>query len=83
MSRNLNWQIFKYFNMKTFIRFFVQLFLGLGLFVIGVTNAEALMNWGVVWMMLYWLFFVIVNLASLFFIGPPPLYGRFVGRDRR
>lgn len=69
--------------MKTFIRFFVQLFLGLGLFVIGVTNAEVMMNWGVVWMMLYWLLFVIVNLASLFFIGPPPLYGRFVGRDRR
>jgi hypothetical protein len=69
--------------MKTFIRFIVQLFLGLGLFIIGVNYSEEMMSWGAAWLLLYWLLFVVVNLASLFFIGPPPLYGRFVGRDRR
>lgn len=69
--------------MKTFIRFIVQLFLGLGLFIIGVNYSETMMSYGTAWLMLYWLFFVIVNVTSLLYFGPPPLYQRFVGRDRR
>lgn len=69
--------------MKSFLRFIVQLLLGLGLFIIGTTYSDLMIEWGAGWFTLYWLMYVIVNAASLFYIGPPPLYIKFAGRDKR